>query len=225
MKAKVTFWLKHCSGLILSKWTTLDCIIAGARYRRLVHQIPIDEAIEQSIEIPIRKINTPYGWFYAASHGQYEIKGSEQMTFTRAQTSVRYLRTFGYGLTDKIMAGGGIEGGADGTRSPYKTANYALVIEYTDKVDFIADFTLDSIEEIEEYMKSIGITNIGKKASMGFGLVKEIEVEKVDKDTVITRHIPYGLDYDYQYPIIEIRLLPPLWLREGRQLCGIAGIK
>jgi len=221
MKAKVTFWLKHCSGLILSRWTTLDCIIAGARYRRLVHQMPIDEAIEQSIEIPVRKINTPYGWFYAASHGQYEIKGSEQLTFTRAQTSVRYARTFGDKLAEEIVR----KGGADVQRSPYKMANFTLTVEYTDKVDFVADFTLDSIKEIEEYIKSVGITNIGKKASLGFGLVKEIEVEEVDKDTVITRHVPYGLDYDYQYPIMQIRLLPPLWLREGRQLCGIADIR
>jgi len=218
MRAKVTFNL-HPEFVIIENYTTLDSILSGVIFKgQYAKDSNFHKAVEMSKELPIEKVVLPNGeWFYKTSHPQFKIMDFKPIKFFKSTTMGRYLSKHGYDVT-KILAE---KNTLDQGSGPYRQFDFALDVINTDSVSFVADFTYDSIKDIKDYLKSLGITHIGKKSSLGFGRVNEILIKETNEP--IVRHVPLGIgNLKCKQPYISSRIRPPYWLKSGGYVCGIA---
>jgi len=217
MRAKVTFILNP-EYVIIDKYTTLDSILSGVIFKNFyTKDSNFKKALDTSEKLPIVKVYLQDGeWFYKASHPQFKIRDVNMIKFFKSTTIGRYLSKHGYHVTKLLVDKNAIEQGS----GPYRQFDFILNVVNTNEVSFVADFTFGTLKEIDSYLKSLKITHIGKKSSLGFGRVDQIVVEETNSP--IVRHAPLGLEgLKYSQPFISSRVRPPYWLKSGGYVCGI----
>ena len=188
MRVKVTFKL-YPELVIIDRYTTLDSILSGVIFKsQYAKNSNFHKAVAMSEKLPIEKVVLPNGeWFYKASHPQFKIKDFKPIKFFKSTTMGRYLLRYGFDVTKILVEKNTLDQGS----GPYRQFDFTLDVVNTDSVSFIADFIFYSLRDIEDYLKSLNITHIGKKSSLGFGRVDEILIEKTDEP--IIRHVPLGV--------------------------------
>jgi len=218
MRVKVTFKL-YPELVIIDRYTTLDSILSGVIFKsQYAKNSNFHKAVAMSEKLPIEKVVLPNGeWFYKASHPQFKIKDFKPIKFFKSTTMGRYLLRYGFDVTKILVEKNTLDQGS----GPYRQFDFTLDVVNTDSVSFIADFIFYSLRDIEDYLKSLNITHIGKKSSLGFGRVDEILIEKTDEP--IIRHVPLGVgNLECKQPYMSSRIRPPYWLKSGGYVCGIA---
>jgi len=218
MRVKVTFKL-YPELVIIDRYTTLDSILSGVIFKsQYAKNSNFHKAVAMSEKLPIEKVVLPNGeWFYKASHPQFKIKDFKPIKFFKSTTTGRYLTKHGFDVTKILVEKNTLDQGS----GPYRQFDFTLDVVNTDSVSFIADFIFYSLRDIEDYLKNLNITHIGKKSSLGFGRVDEILIEKTDEP--IIRHVPLGVgDLECKQPYMSSRIRPPYWLKSGGYVCGIA---
>jgi len=218
MRVKVTFKL-YPELVIIERYTTLDAILSGVIFKsQYAKNSNFHKAVAMSEKLPIEKVVLPNGeWFYKASHPQFKIKDFKPIKFFKSTTMGRYLLRYGFDVTKILVEKNTLDQGS----GPYRQFDFTLDVVNTDSVSFIADFIFYSLRDIEDYLKSLNITHIGKKSSLGFGRVDEILIEKTDEP--IIRHVPLGVgNLECKQPYMSSRIRPPYWLKSGGYVCGIA---
>jgi|GEM_PF-2235292 len=218
MRVKVTFKL-YPELVIIERYTTLDAILSGVIFKsQYAKNSNFHKAVAMSEKLPIEKVVLPNGeWFYKASHPQFKIKDFKPIKFFKSTTMGRYLLRYGFDVTKILVEKNTLDQGS----GPYRQFDFTLDVVNTDSVSFIADFIFYSLRDIEDYLKNLNITHIGKKSSLGFGRVDEILIEKTDEP--IIRHVPLGVgDLECKQPYMSSRIRPPYWLKSGGYVCGIA---
>jgi len=218
MRVKVTFKL-YPELVIIERYTTLDAILSGVIFKsQYAKNSNFHKAVAMSEKLPIEKVVLPNGeWFYKASHPQFKIKDFKPIKFFKSTTTGRYLTKHGFDVTKILVEKNTLDQGS----GPYRQFDFTLDVVNTDSVSFIADFIFYSLRDIEDYLKSLNITHIGKKSSLGFGRVDEILIEKTDEP--IIRHVPLGVgNLECKQPYMSSRIRPPYWLKSGGYVCGIA---
>lgn len=97
----------------------------------------------------------------------------------------------------------------------------------TVKDGIITFFAVGHKKEIQELLNLM--IGVGKKISMGFGIVSKWDVEEIEEDYT-TEHPIYGLmrpievdksDKAYSSPIMEYAIKPPYWKAANRRLCYV----
>ena len=218
MRVKVTFKL-HPELVIIERYTTLDSILSGVIFKsQYAKDSNFHKAVAMSEKLPIERVVLPNGeWFYKASHPQFKIKDFKPIKFFKSTTTGRYLTKHGFDVTKILVEKNTLDQGS----GPYRQFDFTLDVVNTDSVSFIADFIFYSLRDIEDYLKNLNITHIGKKSSLGFGRVDEILIEKTDEP--IIRHVPLGVgNLECKQPYMSSRIRPPYWLKSGGYVCGIA---
>ena len=218
MRVKVTFKL-YPELVIIERYTTLDAILSGVIFKsQYAKDSNFHKAVAMSEKLPIERVVLPNGeWFYKASHPQFKIKDFKPIKFFKSTTMGRYLLRYGFDVTKILVEKNTLDQGS----GPYRQFDFTLDVVNTDSVSFIADFIFYSLRDIEDYLKSLNITHIGKKSSLGFGRVDEILIEKTDEP--IIRHVPLGVgNLECKQPYMSSRIRPPYWLKSGGYVCGIA---
>ena len=218
MRVKVTFKL-YPKLIIIERYTTLDSILSGVIFKsQYAKNSNFHKAVAMSEKLPIERVVLPNGeWFYKASHPQFKIKDFKPIKFFKSTTTGRYLTKHGFDVTKILVEKNTLDQGS----GPYRQFDFTLDVVNTDSVSFIADFIFYSLRDIEDYLKNLNITHIGKKSSLGFGRVDEILIEKTDEP--IIRHVPLGVgDLECKQPYMSSRIRPPYWLKSGGYVCGIA---
>ena len=218
MRAKVTFNL-YPEFVITDRYTTLDSILSGVIFKiQYAKDSDFRKAVAMSEKLPIEKVVLPNGeWFYKASHPQFKMLDFKPIKFFKSTTIGRYLSKHGYDVTKILVEKNTLDQGS----GPYRQFDFTLDVINTDSISFIADFTYANLKDIDSYLKSLHITHIGKKSSLGFGRVNEILVEETDEP--IIRHAPLGVgNLECKQPYVSARIRPPYWLKSGGYVCGIA---
>ena len=218
MRVKVTFKL-YPKLVIIERYTTLDSILSGVIFKsQYAKDSNFHKAVAMSEKLPIERVVLPNGeWFYKASHPQFKIKDFKPIKFFKSTTMGRYLLRYGFDVTKILVEKNTLDQGS----GPYRQFDFTLDVVNTDSVSFIADFIFYSLRDIEDYLKNLNITHIGKKSSLGFGRVDEILIEKTDEP--IIRHVPLGVgNLECKQPYMSSRIRPPYWLKNGGYVCGIA---
>ena len=218
MRAKVIFNL-YPEFVIIDRYTTLDSILSGVIFKnQYAKDSDFRKAMAMSEKLPIEKIFlSDREWFYKASYPQFKIRDFKQIKFFKSTTMVRYLLKHGFDITKILVEKNTLDQGS----GPYRQFDFTLDVINTDSISFIADFTYTNLKDIDDYLKSLGITHIGKKSSLGFGRVDKILVEETNEP--IVRHVPLGIgNLKCRQPYISSRIRPPYWLKSGGYVCGIA---
>jgi CRISPR type IV-associated protein Csf3 len=218
MRAKVTFNL-HPEFVIIENYTTLDSILSGVIFKsQYAKDSDFHKAVAMSEKLPMEKIFlSDREWFYKASHPQFKIRDFKPIKFFKSTTTGRHLSKHGYNVTKILVEKNTLDQGS----GPYRQFDFTLDVVNTDSVSFIADFIFYSLRDIKNYLKSLNITHIGKKSSLGFGRVDEIMAEETDEP--IIRHVPLGVgNLECKQPYMSSRIRPPYWLKSGGYVCGIA---
>jgi len=218
MRVKVTFKL-YPKLVIIERYTTLDSILSGVIFKsQYAKDSNFHKAVAMSEKLPIERVVLPNGeWFYKASHPRFKVLDFKPIKFFKSTTTGRYLTKHGFDVTKILVEKNTLDQGS----GPYRQFDFTLDVVNTDSVSFIADFIFYSLRDIEDYLKNLNITHIGKKSSLGFGRVDEILIEKTDEP--IIRHVPLGVgDLECKQPYMSSRIRPPYWLKSGGYVCGIA---
>lgn len=130
---------------------------------------------------------------------------------------------------DKFSDNKGIISDSIGEFRAYRMPHIIRIIE-GGILTFYAVGHKDEIEELLSYIPAVG-----KKCSVGWGIVKEWIVEEID-DCYTTYHPEYGLmrpievdseearraDFDLsKYPIMQYAIKPPYWKQKNLRLCYV----
>ncbi|MGB9810835.1 MAG: hypothetical protein ACPLSN_03720 [Dictyoglomus turgidum] len=231
MRVEVRFWLKN-NIVIIDARTTLDAILAGAKYRSLISQGVSSREASTCIEhLPFHKFRDNNIWFYMTSLPEYTPVMVDRHIYVRKQNTMRYREILPGETVGKIIDNGGL---TDSGLTPYAMVNHCSNAILTESVSFVADIDVDvlekvwgkdvssedaAVEGIKEIMESIPY--IGSRGRIGYGVVERVSVRKTGKK--IRRYVPLGIKgLNYSYPCITIRPIPPYWLKEGACLCAIS---
>lgn len=146
----------------------------------------------------------------------------------RGQNVEYYYKKPDFFAADKIDYLKDEKGLISGTVGKYRAYRMLQVIRTTDKIEFYA---LGNADKISSLLKHIHC--IGKKPSMGYGFVRQWDVEKIKHDYSVW-HPEYGLmrpvpvDQADQmpcdlsaYPIMVYGTRPPYWKRCNMELCYV----
>lgn len=112
------------------------------------------------------------------------------------------------------------------TNGPYKAYRVPSVVR-TVKDGILTFYAVGNREKVEELLSYIPA--VGKKNSMGFGMVGRWDVEECAEDYTYM-HPKYGLmrptpvedvEYPMPYPIMEYAVKPPYWKQKNKRLCYV----
>lgn len=171
--------------------------------------------------LPLRKI--PYGdsYFYAAS--ELEVLGTPMsagtMPIRRITTYARFCSLFG--ITDDVirrLAGNKVtkETYMDRGNSVWKVYDGSLDLMYCDGFRCVLD--TDKIDDVMSLLRSL--THIGKKRSVGLGLIAQIHDPIKDSSAAIVRPVPLNAGYEVTAPIVLQRLKPPYYKAHDQYVAG-----
>ncbi len=154
---------------------------------------------------------------WAASKGVYE---------TMSETVEHYNKRPDFFAGDKsnyLKMDKGVINESAGVYRAYRNPQLIRTVK-NGKIDFYAIGHKNELQEMLSMM--IGV---GKKVSMGFGIVDKWEIEDIDQDYT-TEHPDYGLmrpieveksEKKYDCPIMMYAIKPPYWKNKNMRLCYV----
>lgn len=219
MRCKVEFAL-DTPFLFLNPYHSFDSILAYARvlfvtkskqtiseplYRDIVDDLPINKLFVENDK------NDDY--VYLAGQAQIDNFVETQLNFTRCFSRRRHKNHF---PLEQILTKWNT---FDASNGPTATEMVSLKGFYSESVTYMVDVIDERKDEFELLIDLID--HIGKKASCGFGRVKNFFIS-YRHSYQIKRYFPIGLkevSYDEESPILFLRIKPPYWQANGRVLC------
>lgn len=209
-RVRVTYRLRF-PYVSLDPFSCFDSIIARMIYEKDDRDIHPGEI---NALIPIRKVYLEGGMYlHAASVPVFDIELSEKHAYTQSTNTMRYGQT----LSSREMMR--VRNIINSNNGPWKSKIYSLSVVYTRSVSYVAEVPDDLYEYFETF--AADVRYIGKKRSLGYGMVKDMDI--TDTDEPIIRPVPVNTGYSYSEPVFYTTIIPPYWKGE-RYLCGMANI-
>lgn len=209
---KVTYTLNFPC-VVIDPRQTLDSVLAWSmvdlyRQKKREEIEDYDYLIEN---LPLKKVSYRDTFFYLASTPIMNVRNVSTRRYCKAVSSMRYERY----LSSKDMETLLKEQVLDQSRTVYKMCNFSLNESYVERISYVAEITdYDMFRILVE-----NVRYISKKKSLGYGLVRDIDITPA-KDEII-RPVPVDAGYSYNYPVFSATIKPPYW-KGRRYLCGIA---
>lgn len=173
------------------------------------------EGWHKYIGLPLKHLE---GGRYAASKAVYEE------IYKDVQHINRRPDFFASDKCDKLSLKKGLISDSIGEFRAYRIPNIIRVV----KGGIITFYAIGHKAEVEELLSLIPA--VGKKCSVGWGMVKEWIVEEIDEDYTLF-HPDYGLmrplpveEADEKvkgYPILQYAVKPPYWKNINKRLCYV----
>ena len=208
--------LNSANGIIM-----LDSILYHAWFIKYAPQVLGGEYDEKYIHETQKYIGLPLkqlpGNRWAASKGIYEEIEQKIENFNKRPDF------FAPDKIDYLIDNKGIINESSGKYRAFRVPQLIRTVK-DKKITFYAVGNKQKIQELLQLMISVG-----KKYSMGYGIITKWEVEPCEGDYT-TEHPIYGLmrplevsetDKKYNNPIMEFGVKPPYWKPQNMRLCYV----
>lgn len=207
---KVTFKLKN-NNVILDPRSNFDSLLGWSAYDLAGENC--DETLIHNL--PLKKVLYEDKYFYSSSLPIIEgFQKHVEFGIAKSLNYSRFSQLFDNEITINLLKRRYLEG----SRGAWKMRTFHYTVCVADAVSFVADVT-----DYNYFEKLIfNIKAIGKKRSIGFGAVSDIDIFETDEP--IQRYVPVDLCKKITYPCIFTRITPPYWEKGGAVLCCLSEI-